>query len=74
MAINEIDLEGNAVKIMGPYNRTKPLAQLIKQLQKERELAGARVQTISDAMMMLKLITLMAQTIIFSDDIREWTR
>ena len=31
-AIDEIDLEENAVKMMGPYNPTEPLPRLIKQL------------------------------------------
>ena len=32
--INEIDLEENAVKIMGPYNPTEPISQLIGHLEK----------------------------------------
>ena len=34
MAINKIDLEENAVKIMGPYDPAEPLARLIKQLER----------------------------------------
>ena len=32
--IGEINLEENAVKMMGPYNPAEPLSQLIKQLEK----------------------------------------
>ena len=32
-AIDEIHLEENAVKMMGPYDPEEPLAQLIKQLE-----------------------------------------
>ena len=35
-AINEIDLEENAVKMMGLYGPAEPLAQLIEQLEKGR--------------------------------------
>ena len=34
--INEIDIEENAVKMMGPYNPVDPLALLIEQLEKGR--------------------------------------
>ena len=61
-AINKIDLGENAVKMMGPYDPAEPLAQLIEQLDKGREFARAGGQTISDAMMMSKVITLLAQT------------
>ena len=33
-AINKIDLEEDAVKMMGQYNPTEHLSQLIKQLEK----------------------------------------
>ena len=35
--IDKIDLEENSVKIMGIYDPTEPLAQLIEQLKKGRE-------------------------------------
>ena len=35
-AIEEIDLEENAVKMMGTYNPAEPLDQLIEQLEKGR--------------------------------------
>ena len=73
-AIDEIDLEENSVKMMGPYDPAEPLARLIQQLEKGREFARAGGQTISDAMMMSKGITLLAQTRLFNDDIRDWRR
>ena len=72
--IDEIDLEENLVKMMGPYDPAEPIARLIEQLEKGREFTSAGVQTISDAIMMSKVITLLAQTVIFNDDIREWRR
>ena len=59
MAIDIIDLEENAVKMMGPYRPTEPLAQPIEQFKKERELSRAGGQKIYDAMMMSKGITLL---------------
>ena len=73
-AINKISLEENAVKMMGPYNPTEPIAQIIKHLEKGREFSRSGCLTISDAMMMSKRITLLAQTGIVNDDIREWRR
>ena len=35
-AIDEIDLEENGVKMIGPYNPAKPLDRLINQLEKGR--------------------------------------
>ena len=58
--------------MMGPYNPTELLAILIDKLKKGREFAISGYQTISDAMMTPKGITLLAQTGIFNDDIREW--
>ena len=60
--INKIDLEENAVKTMGTYNPAETLAQIIKQLEKGREFAQAGGQKISNAMMISKGITLLAQT------------
>ena len=59
---------------MGPYDPSEPLARLIKQLEKGREFETAEGQKISDSMMMSKGITLLAQTVIFDDYIREWRR
>ena len=71
---NEINLGESTVKMMGPYNPAEPLAQLIKQLKKGREFSGSGGQKISDAMNMSKDITLLEQTGIFNDDIRDWRR
>ena len=73
-AIDEIYLEENSVKMMGPYDPAKTLARLIEQLEKGRELSRSGSQTIYDAMMISKGITLMAQKGNFNDDIREWRR
>ena len=68
--IDRIDLEENTVKIMGPYEPAEPLVRLIEHSEKGREFAGAGDQIISNAMMMSKLITLLAPMLIFNDDIR----
>ena len=73
-AIDKINLEENAVKMMGTYNPTEPLARLIEQLEKGREFARAVCQTISDVMMMSKGITLLSQTGVLKDGIRDWRR
>ena len=61
-AIDEIDLEEIVVKIMGPYNPSEPVSRIIDQLEKGREFAREEGQTISDAMMIYKGITILAQT------------
>ena len=53
-AIVEIDLEENAVKMMGAYNLSKTLARLIEQLEKGRKLARSGGQTTTDATMVPK--------------------
>ena len=58
--IDEINLERNYVKIMGPYDHGEPLNQLIEQLEKGREFAQAGEQTIADTMMVSKEINLLA--------------
>ena len=60
--------------MIGPYDPAEPLAQFIEKLEKGREFAQSGGQAISDAMMMSKWITLLAQTGIFNDNIREWRR
>ena len=55
---------------MGPYNPADPLARLVEQLEKEGEFARAGGQTISDAMVVSKDITLLAQTEVFNNNIR----
>ena len=42
--IDEIDLEENSVKMMGPYDPTEPLARLIEQLEKGREFSREGVR------------------------------
>ena len=69
--IGEINFEENAVKMIGPYNPAEPLVQLIEQLKGGIQFLIAGGQTISDAMIMSKGITFLAQTGIFNDDIRE---
>ena len=71
-AIEKIDLEENAVKTMGSYDPAEPLALLTKKLENGREFSRSGGQKISNAMMKSKVITLLAQTGIFNDDIREW--
>ena len=73
-AIDKIDLEENAVKMMGPYDPAEPLYRSIEQLEKGREYVQAGGQMISDAMMVYKRITLLEQTTVFNKDIREWRR
>ena len=58
--------------MIGPYDPAEPLDRLIEQLEKGRECTTAGGQKISNAMMMSKVITLLAQTGIFNVDIREW--
>ena len=72
--IDEIDLERNAVKIMGPYDPAEPLARIIEQLEKGRELLRSGGQKISDDMMMSRGITLLAQMGVFNNNIRVWRR
>ena len=54
---------------MGPYDPVEPPAQLIEHLEKGIEFARAGGQTISDAMMISKGITLLEQTGIFNYNI-----
>ena len=58
-AIDKIDLEENAVKMMGPYKPAKPLAHLIYQIEKGQEFAIAGGQTFADGLMVSKGITLL---------------
>ena len=70
--IEEIDLEENTIKIMGPYDSAETLAQLIDQLEKGREFTIAGGETIDNAMMVSKGITLLTQMVMFNEDTREW--
>ena len=68
--IDDINLEENDVKMMGPNNPTEPLACLLEHLDKGLELLRDRGRTISDVMMVSKVITLLIQTMTFNDYIR----
>ena len=57
---DEIDLEENVVKMMGPCHPAKPLDRLMKQLENGREFARAGGKTIDNEMMVSKWITLFA--------------
>ena len=57
---------------MGMYDPTEPLSWLIEQLEKGQEFAISVGQTITNAMIVSKGITLLAQTVTFNEDNREW--
>ena len=57
-AIDVIDLEEYAMKMMGTYDLSENLSHLIKKIEKGRELARAREQMISYTMMLSKGINL----------------
>ena len=71
-AIDKINLEENAVKMMGTYDPAESLSRIIEQLEKGGEFAGSGGQKISNDMMMSKGITLLARTVILNYDIIEW--
>ena len=64
--IDKINLKENALKMMGPYDPTEPLAYLIKKLEKGREFTRVGGQTIADAMIFYKGITLLSHTYNFN--------
>ena len=59
---------------MGPYEPSEPLYQMIEQFNNGKEFARAGGQTIADAIMVSKGITLLSQTTTFNKDIRECIR
>ena len=73
-SIDEIDLKENAVKIMGPYDPTEPLARLIKKLEKGREFSCVGGQMIDNSVMVSTVITNLSQTATFNKYIQEWRR
>ena len=73
-AIDEIDFEENAVKMMGPYDPAEPLARLIEKLGTGREFTCAGGKMIPDAMVVSKGIALFAYKATFNEDIIEWRR
>ena len=56
--------------MMRSYDPAVPLSQLIEKLEKGGEFAHAGGQTIANATMVLKGITLLDQTEMFNEDIR----
>ena len=70
--IDDINLEENDVKMMGPYNPAEPLACLLEHLDKWLELLCDRGQTITDVMVVSKVINLLVQTMTFNDYICQW--
>ena len=68
-AIDEIDLDENGVKMMGPYNPVEPLARLINQLKKGIQFTRELGQMIAYVMIVLKGITPLVQTETFNEDI-----
>ena len=68
--IGKIYLEENAVKMMGTYDHAELLARLTDHLKRGREFSRVGRQTISNAMMASKGITLLAETETFNEDIR----
>ena len=57
--IDEMNLEENAVKMMGLYKLAEPFSCLIDQLEKGRKFARAVGQIFFDAMMVPKVITIL---------------
>ena len=60
--IDEIDLKGNSVKMMGVYDPTEPPTLLIIQLKKGQKFAISVAQLIADDIMVSNVITLLEQT------------
>ena len=69
--IEEIDLYENAIKMIGPYDPAENMVRLIETLEKGRQFARAVRNNIAETMMVSIGITLLAQTAIFNDNIRE---
>jgi len=72
--IDEVDIDENLVAMMKPYDPELTLATLTNQLEKGRAFAQMGLQTISENMMVTKGITLLANTAVFNDDIKQWRR
>lgn len=69
--VEDIDIETNKVKMMKPWDPTKPLANLVKQLEDGRDFTQAEGYTITNREMISKEITLLTNTTLFNQDIRE---
>eukprot|EP00978_Attheya_sp_CCMP212_P030651 scaffold113517_cov39-Attheya_sp.AAC.1 len=72
--IDEVDIEDNKVAMMKAYDPEKPLATLTSQLEEGRDVAHIGLQPISENVMVTKGITLLSNTAVFNEDIKEWRR
>jgi hypothetical protein len=72
--IDDVDLETNQVTMMKPYDPETPLANLVDQLQRGRNFANIGDQGLTDGMLISKGITLLSNTAVFNDDIKDWNR
>eukprot|EP00978_Attheya_sp_CCMP212_P021255 scaffold61947_cov63-Attheya_sp.AAC.1 len=70
--IDKVDIEDNQVAMMKPYNPEKPLNILTSQLEDGRAFAHIGLQPISENMMVTKGITLLLNTAVFNEDIKQW--
>ena len=59
--IDEVDIEENTVKMMGPYDPAETLSRHIDQPKKGQEFTRSLGQTIYDAMMVSRGITLLSK-------------
>ena len=72
--IDDTDIEKNNEKMMTAYDPELPIAKLTIQLENGRKFAHLGKQTITESMMISKGITLLRNTGVFHDDIKEWRR
>eukprot|EP00978_Attheya_sp_CCMP212_P014573 scaffold37188_cov29-Attheya_sp.AAC.7 len=72
--IDEVDIKDNKVAMMKAYDPEKPLTTLISQLEEGRDFAHIGLQPISENVMVTKGITLLSNTAVFNEDIKEWWR
>jgi hypothetical protein len=72
--IDDVDLEVNQVTMMKPYDPETPLALLVAQLQRGRTFANIGGHGLTDGMLISKGITLLSNTAVFNDDIKDWNR
>eukprot|EP00978_Attheya_sp_CCMP212_P022997 scaffold69585_cov24-Attheya_sp.AAC.1 len=72
--IDDVNLEVNQVTMMKPYDPETPRALLVAQLQRVRTLANIGDQGLTDGMLISKGITLLSNTTVFNDDIKDWNR
>eukprot|EP00978_Attheya_sp_CCMP212_P008919 scaffold21039_cov30-Attheya_sp.AAC.2 len=72
--IDKVDIEDNLVTMMKPYDPETPLATLTSQLEDGRAFAHIGLQPISENMMVTKGITLLSNTTVFNEDIKQWRR